>query len=310
MTPAGADAPIDAHDTGLHDVPFPVPGPVVAVKYEAGYASGTHKEPAARAMVAAAAAGGYDHVVVGTCGNYGRAVATAARDAALASTVVLPAEGHDRGAWARAMGARVVFVDGGYEDAVAEARRLSSAPRTVDGNVDGPLADAVLRGHETVVEALARTLGAAPAGLWVPVGNGTTLVAVARGVRRLGWATPIHGVSAAADNAVVSSWPGRYRPLPPDAVRLTEHNEPLVNWDALHGPQALDAVRASGGMVHGVDDDALVTARDFLNAAGLPATAAGAAGVAGVLRHARDHGMQGRHVVLVTGRPVAGDVPG
>ena len=38
------------------------------------------------------------------------------------------------------------------------------------------------------------------------------------------------------NNPMVTSWPGPYRMLSPEAVRATEHNQPLVNWHALQGP--------------------------------------------------------------------------
>ena len=77
--------------------------------------------------------------------------------------------------------------------------------------------------------------------MWVPVGNGTTIVAMHRRLRALGWPAALHGVGSTGSKPILTSWPGPYLPLPSDAVVTTEHNEPLVNWHALSGPQAVEA---------------------------------------------------------------------
>lgn len=303
VTPAHFDAPTDAFGTPLIDVSPLVPGARILVKDETRYASGSHKEPAARAVAARAAADGYRHVVIATCGNYGRAMAMACRAKGLTCTVVLPTGWSDGGAWMRAAGAKVELVPGAYEDAVDRSRQLARAQGVVDGNVDGPYSNAVLQGHGVVVSAVRAALEDPPAGLWVPVGNGTTIIAVHQELTRLGWPTVINGVGSANNNPVVTSWPGDYRALAPCDVVTTDHNQPLVNWHALQGPEAMAAIRATGGAVHGADDRSLCEARDALAAYGVSPTAAGAVALAGLLHQARSAALSpGAHVVLLSGR--------
>ncbi|MFE7749070.1 pyridoxal-phosphate dependent enzyme [Streptomyces sp. NPDC057428] len=297
-----SDAPVNAYGTPLIDAGELVPGARVLIKDETRYASGSHKEPAARAVVARAASDGYDRVVIATCGNYGRAMAMASAAAGMACTVVLPAGWSDGGAFMRAAGADVHLVPGTYEDAVDESRRLALADGSVDGNVDGPYVDAVFAGHGVVVQALHRALAEPPAALWIPVGNGTTIIAVHRQLRALRWSVPIHGVGSAANNPVVTSWPGEYRTLPPEDVVTTDHNQPLVNWHALQGPEAMAAVADTGGAVHGADDEQLRAAATLLSRHGARPTAAGAVALAGLLGHARTTPLTGSHVVLLSGR--------
>ncbi|MFJ2477940.1 pyridoxal-phosphate dependent enzyme [Streptomyces sp. NPDC087659] len=302
-TRPGAAAPRDAYGTPLIDVSPLVPGARILVKDETLYASGSHKEPAARAVVARALAAGHRHVVIATCGNYGRAMAMACRDAGVECTVVLPEGWSDGGAAAQAAGAQIHLVSGAYEDAVDASRRLADSPGRVDGNVDGPYVDAVLEGHGVVVSALSEALGEPPAVLWVPVGNGTTVIAVHRRLRDLGWDTVVNGVGSEGNNPVVTCWPGAYRELPPEAVTTTDHNQPLVNWHALQGGQAMAAIAATGGTVLGVDDRELCEAQALLADFGARPTAAGAVALAGLLAHARTEGLgPGTHVVLLSGR--------
>jgi threonine synthase len=275
-------------------------GTRVLVKDEATYASGSHKEPAARAVLARAVRDGHRHVVVGTCGDYGRAMAVACRDAGVACTIALTEGWSDGGEWIRATGAHVVTVPGGYEDVVDASRHLVAELAVADGNVHGPYAQEVFAGHCAVVRALPQ----APAAVWVPVGNGTTVIAVHRELRALGWATAVHGVGSAGNNPIVTSWPGRYLTLQPAEPQATEHNEPQVNWNALHGPEAMAAVADSGGAVHGVDDRQMLSAQALPAAHGITASASGAAALAGLLarRSPCADAIIGSHVVLITGR--------
>ncbi|MEU6496572.1 pyridoxal-phosphate dependent enzyme [Streptomyces sp. NPDC046984] len=301
--PPSAQAPSDAFGTPLIDVSALVPGARVLVKDETRYASGSHKEPAARAVVARAVADGHRHVTIATCGNYGRAMATACQAAGVECTVVLPAGWSDGGEAMRAAGAHVHLVDGSYEDAVDESRRLAAIGDCVDGNVDGPYVEAVLEGHGVVVSALRAALPEPPAALWLPVGNGTTALAVRRQLELLGWDTVINGVGSAGNNPMVTYWPGPYRPLPPESVTTTDHNQPLVNWHALQGDEAMAAIAATGGTALGVDDQELCDARDMLAAHGAFPTAAGAVAMAGLLRTACFEGLApGLHVVVLSGR--------
>ncbi|MBW0102231.1 pyridoxal-phosphate dependent enzyme [Pseudonocardia sp. KRD291] len=300
--PQTSTAPTEPYTTPTITVDDLLPGVRVFLKDETRYASGSHKEPAARALVARAIADGHERVVVGSCGSYGRAMATACAAAGLRCTVVLPAGWSDGGAFAGAAGSDVHLVRGGYEDAVDESRRLAHADGAVDGNVDGPYKDVVLEGHGHVVRALRSALGGAPAALWIPVGNGTTVVAAHRQARALGWPVSLHGVGSPGNNPIVTSWPGPYRMLPSHGVVTTEHNEPLVNWHSLHGPDALAAVAESRGAVHAAADDELLAARALLARYGAHPTPAGSAALAGLLAHARTGPVTGSQVVLLSGR--------
>ncbi|MFE5328118.1 pyridoxal-phosphate dependent enzyme [Embleya sp. NPDC056575] len=302
LPPISLAPPTDPYLTPLIVADGLLPGVRVFLKDESRYASGSHKEPAARAVVARAVAEGHDRIVVGSCGSYGRAMATACAAAGLRSTVVLPADWGDGGAAVATAGADIRFVRGGYEDAVDESRRLAVELGALDGNVDGPCTDAILAGHGHVVRVLHRELGAAPAALWIPVGNGTTIVAAHRQARLLAWPVALHAVGSPGNNPIVTSWPGRYRTLSSHEVVTTEHNEPLVNRHALHGPEALAAISASGGAARAATDDELLAARALLGRYGVHPTAAGSAGLAGLLAHAGTAEVHGDQIVLVTGR--------
>jgi threonine synthase len=262
-----------------------------------------HKQRAADAAVAAAAHDGYQQVTAGSCGNYGLAVARAAEAAQLAATVVVPASFTADTSAISQTGARVLRIGTTYEDAVTASHRLATTSQAMaDLNVDGPYGGVVASAHAAIADELACLPGGPPVMAWIPVGNGTTLTAVATALRGHGCRSRPVGVTSRGNNSILGSWPHRtHRQLDPASLVPTPANEPLVNADALHGQDALDVLHATGGHVTGLDDRALEEAALLLHQAGLPVTPAGAAGVAGLAAAARDDLPRGVHVAILTG---------
>ena len=122
--------------------------------------------------------------------------------------MVLPAGWGGLGARARALGAEVEFVAGGYEHAVYASKALATAWRVADGNVDGPYAAQVARALAQIVHEIAEELPVWPEVVWVPLGNGTTIAAIGAALAVLGWTTRVVGVTALANNSILASWPG------------------------------------------------------------------------------------------------------
>ncbi|MGW4464800.1 pyridoxal-phosphate dependent enzyme [Micromonospora sp. NPDC004704] len=291
--------------TATVDVSALVPGARVLVRDESRYLSGSHKEPSAYAVVRHARALGYDHVVITSCGNYGRAMAVAAGAGGIRCTVLMPSVGNDGGAGIRRLGARTIVVDGTYEEVHDRTTEYAEELNAADGNVDGPFAAAVLAGAGDVVDALHRELDEPPATLWLPVGNGTTLTGIGRRAQALGWLAALHGVSCLGNNPIATSWPGDYAPITPERLVTTTVNMPLASWHSLHGREAMALVRDTDGEVHGVDDDAMVKAAAVLGDADLHPTPGGAVAFAGLLAYAaRERLGPGNHVVLLGAREV------
>ena len=262
-----------------------------------------HKQRAADAAISAAAREGYRRVAVGSCGNYGWAVARAAAAAGMDAIVVVPAGFAVDTSRMTGAGARVLRAGATYEDAVATSRELvTRRGHVADLNVDGPYAAVVAAAHRRIVDAVADLPGGPPTALWIPLGNGTTLAAAGRAILDRGWRTRPVGVTSGGNNSVFASWPGRrHQPLDPDSLSPTAVNEPLVNVDALHGQPAIDVLHASGGHAVAADDSALRAAARLLRHAGLRVSPAGAAGVAGLLDAVRGGISGGAHVALLTG---------
>jgi len=263
-----------------------------------------HKQRAADAVVAAAARAGYRQVTAGSCGNYGVALAHAAAQARLSATVVVPAAfGQVNLRPMRDLGARVIRAGDTYEDAVLASRELAARGGVADANVDGPFTATVGAALGQIVAGLDGLPGGPPAGLWVPLGNGTTVAALGEAVLRRGWSTRVFGASSLGNNSILASWPSRrHQPMPSTAATATAVNQPLVNWDALHGQQALDLLHATGGAAIGLTDARLGAAGRTVRRAGLSASPAGSAGLAAMVLAVSDTGRRrGSHVAVLTG---------
>jgi threonine synthase len=265
--------------------------------------AGCHKYPGARAVVrhVPAACRG---VTVGTCGSYGLAVAIAAAERGLVTTVFIPRKA-PFALPADLAGYQVTVRREGesYEDTVALSKAWAGRRTDIaDVNVDGPfgalLVDSVAnRTAQALIDP--RTAGAVD--FWVPTGNGTTVAGIGLGSAGRP-VTRLFAVTSQHNNSIAHSHGRRapHRPISPSSIRETPANVALCNWNALNGEAALGAIRRSGGEVYEVDDEYLVRAAGELSRLGVDASPSGAAGLAGLLR--RRPSSAGSHIVLITGR--------
>ena len=263
-----------------------------------------HKQRAADAVAHAAAEASHERVTAGSCGNYGLALAVAAARLDLAAIIVVPATYRQADTRRmRDLGARVIRSGGTYEDAVIASRRLAEGGGVADANVDGPFSAAAVAALGEIVAGLGAVAGGPPAGLWVPLGNGTTVAAVGEVIRHRGWDTRVFGASSPGNNSILESWPSRqHRPISPTSLTPTATNEPLVNWSALHGQMALDLLHTTAGDLVAVTDAQLVLACRTLGRAGFTVSPAGAAGVAALLLTSTGARLSGgAHVAVLTG---------
>jgi threonine dehydratase len=228
-------------------------------------------------------------VVTASTGNQGAAAAWAARRLGLRATVFVP-----RGASAtklaliRAQGAEVREIDGDFDDA-KEAGVAYAADRMLffeDGNEP-----AQLDGYAKIGEEIVEQLGAPPAAVIVPVGNGALFAGVARAL-----GPTVRRVAVAAEDAPVmyESW---------RAGRVVESDRCDTIADGLAVrvaiPQAVEWLRETADEFLLVSEDELMGAVARFWEAGIRAEPAAAATLAALPR------VRERPVVLVvTGRNI------
>lgn len=272
--------------------------PNLRLKMEGSNPTGTQKDRVARLELSNARAHGSKSVSVGSCGNFGVAIAHAAYVHDLECHVFVPE--HFRGERISLMedlNAKVHRVPGQYEDAVAASRAFAAKNEAFDANPGGANTLRTLAGYSTIAQEVIDRLGDAPKAVGCPVGNGSTLAGVHLGFRTA-WAQnrakdmpKFFAGSSMGHNPIASAFEhGATRCTPIDAASIleTEVNEPLVNWDALDGTACLTAVLDSRGAAYGFEDQELMDLHQALLEDGIDAHPASLAAVAALARARTD----------------------
>lgn len=284
------------------------------LKFEGANPSGTQKDRIAFAQVLDALRRGFDTVTVATCGNYGAAVAEAARLAGVKAVVLIPAEYQTRRIQEiETDGAIIRRVGGDYERAVSASQELAQEQEFYDANPGGANTAIQLAAYGQIAYEIYDELRDAPAVVSVPVSNGTTLAGIHKGfvsLYRRGKTSRIPRMAAGSTygkNPIVHSYRKNLlhcEPLSPEKIRETAVNEPLINWNSLDGDLALDAIRSSGGWASYVSDKAMLqTTRKLAEEESLNVLPAATAGLISLLeRHSEDPFSGDRYVAILTGR--------
>ena len=281
--------------------------PRLWVKDETRGPTGSNKDRASALVVEHALRTGARTVTCASTGNVATSLAVAAAAAGLEAVVFVPATVLDSKLTVMlTAGARVVKVERGYEAAFALSRRAAAQLGWLDRNTGvNPM---TVEAKKTVAFEIWEQLGrAVPDVVMVPVGDGPTLCAMAKGFRELiacGLADRLPrlvGVQAEGCQPVKAAWEAG-RPVSP-VVASTIADGIAVGAPVSAGAVLRD-VRESRGSFVAVSDQALLDAISSLaRHAGLIAEPAGAAAFAG-LEEALRQGLVGREesvVVHMTG---------
>jgi threonine synthase len=284
------------------------------LKFEGGNPTGTQKDRIAFGQAMDALRRGFDAITVATCGNYGAAIATAARFVGLPCFIYIPEGYRTRRINEMTLpGVEIIRVPGDYESAVRSSQERAEAQEIYDANPGGANTALQLHAYGEIAREIYDELRDAPAAVAVPVSNGTTLAGIHKGfvsLYRRGKTSRIPRMIAGSTfgknpivNAYMKNLP-QCDDLYPQRLRETAVNEPLINWHAIDGDQALHAVRESGGSAaYASDKGMLYYSRILREREGLSVLPASTAGLIAFLdRHRREPFSNDRYVVVVTGR--------
>ena len=247
------------------------------LKWEGANPTGSFKDRGMSVAVSKALEAGAPGVVCASTGNTAASAAAYAARAGIEAVVV-----HAAGAVAagklvqvRAAGARLLPIDGTFDDAFTAALELAEKEGYTVVNSTNPHR---LEGQKTAAFEIVEQLGGTPDVLALPYGGGGNTAAYFKGFTELGEALPrILPVQAAARLQTVAS-----------AIRI---------GNPVHAHEVEEAVARSGGEVVTVEDPEIVSAwRSLAREEGLFCEPASAASVAGL----SSSGVEpGRRVVCV-----------
>ena len=262
----------------------------LVLKDESRTPTGSNKDRATALCLVDAARRGASGIAAASSGNVAVSLACGAAATGIAGYLFVSARSvsPSKVDLMRAFGATVLLVDGPYEVAYrlseAACERFGWYSRNTGSN---PLA---VEGKKTVAFEVWEQLGRGmPDVAYLPVGDGVTLAAYARGCEELvrcGVADRVPrivGVQASGAAPLARAFAAGCRTWTPVADAATIADGIAVG-DPFYGGPALEAVRRTGGDFVCVDDDLLREAVATLaRTTGLLAEPAGAAALAGVM---------------------------
>ncbi|MEK7252064.1 MAG: threonine synthase [Actinomycetota bacterium] len=266
-------------------------GREVFLKFEGANPTGSFKDRGMTLAVSKAVEAGATAVACASTGNTSASAAAYAARAGIECVVVLPAGKVALGKLAQAVrhGARIVTIDGSFDDALAITMTLSERHGVVLVNSINP--DRIA-GQQSVAWEVVDALGAAPTVHALPVGNAGNITATWMGYQAIGAAPAMWGFQAAGAAPIVLGHPVTHPETIATAIRIGNP----ASWKT-----ALAARDESGGRIDAVTDDQIMDAYALLaSREGLLVEPASAAPVAGLLAH-RDDLPEGIVVCTVTG---------
>jgi threonine synthase len=267
------------------------------VKVEGANPTGSFKDRGMTLAVSAAAGAGARAVVCASTGNTSASASAYASKAGLDTIVLLPAGRIATGKLAQAIvhGARVVQVDGNFDDCLELARKLSHDYPVALVNSVNPIR---IEGQKTAAFEIVDLLGDAPDLHVLPVGNAGNITAYWRGYTQYHQAgratrTPrMWGFQAAGAAPLVLGHPV----LDPETVATA-----IRIGNPASADQAIAARDESGGLIDLVTDEQILAAQSFLAAReGIFVEPASAAGVAGLLKKRRTGELEAGLQITVT----------
>jgi threonine synthase len=275
-----------------------LPAEEAIVKVEGMLPTGSFKDRGAACLVGGLVAAGVTAAVADSSGNAGAAIAAHCARAGIALDLYVPASAAPaKLVQARAHGAHVVAVPGDRQTAAAAALAAVATGAVYATHAWSPLFVAGTRGF---ARELVADLGDAPDAIVLPVGSGTLLLGCAlelaalRARGEISRLPRLHAIQSAACAPIGAAFaagsdePAAVAPAPGAAEGV------LVPRPA-RGRQVLAAVRASGGSVEIVADEALPAALRRLGGSGLLVEPTAALALAGL------------DVLRATGRVAAGE---
>jgi threonine synthase len=263
--------------------------PQLFLKLEGLNPTGSFKDRGMVVAVAKALESGAKAILCASTGNTSASAAAYGAAAGLEVVVVLPQGRIAAGKLlqAQAAGARVVAIDGGFDEALRVVRRL-----TDEQDADHPLTlvNSVnphrLAGQQTAAFEICQDLGGAPDYLAIPVGNAGNITAYWQGFKAYRSAGLVEtapvmlGFQAAGAAPLVLGHPILEPETVATAIRIGH---------PASGEMALAARDESGGRIDTVTDEEILAAyRDLIRHEGVFCEPASAASVAGVRKLAAE----------------------
>jgi threonine synthase len=255
-------------------------GAQVYLKVEGMNPTGSFKDRGMTTAISSAAGRGIRAVICASTGNTSASAAAYATAAGMTCAVLVPDGKIAMGKLSQAVahGARLLQVDGNFDDCLVAARKLAeSYPVELVNSVNPDR----IEGQKTAAFEIVDSLGDAPDVHVLPVGNAGNITAYWKGYREYAQSGPathtpaMWGFQAAGAAPIVLGHPVTEPETVATAIRIGNP----ASWQ-----QAIEARDTSGGLIEAVTDEQILAAHRLLSArVGVFVEPASASGVAGLL---------------------------
>ena len=272
-------------------------GAQVHLKVEGMNPTGSFKDRGMTTAISAAAHRGARAVVCASTGNTSASAAAYATVAGMTCAVLVPDGKIAMGKLSQAVahGARLLQVDGNFDDCLVAARKLAESYPVELVNSVNP---ARMEGQKTAAFEIVDRLGDAPDIHVLPVGNAGNITAYWKGYTEYHTDGPatrtpaMWGFQAAGAAPIVLGHPVDQPETIATAIRIGNP----ASWD-----QAVAARDESGGLIEAVTDEQILAAHRLLaSRVGVFVEPASAAGVAGLLMLAEAGRVPAGAVITIT----------
>jgi threonine synthase len=258
------------------------------LKFEGANPTGSFKDRGMTVAVSRAKGRGAEAVICASTGNTAASAAAYAARAGLRGAVIVPEGKIAIGKLAQALmhGARVVALQGNFDDALRIVRELSQKHPIELVNSVNPHR---IEGQKTAAFEVVEELGEMPGALAIPVGNAGNVTAYWRGFREAassgdpelgkveGPKPVLYGFQAEGAAPLVSGAPVENPETVASAIRIGNP----ARWE-----EAMTAFTGSRGRVAAVSDEQILNAYHWLaDTEGVFCEPASASSVAGLLAH-------------------------
>ncbi|HAY98252.1 MULTISPECIES: threonine synthase [unclassified Mesotoga] len=272
-------------------------GPKVYVKYEGANPTGSFKDRGMVLAIAKAIEEGSKAVICASTGNTSASAAAYSARTGLKSIILIPEGKIALGKLAQAMiyGAKVIQIDGNFDDCLELAKKISEEYPVTLVNSLNPYR---LEGQKTAAFEIIDVLGRAPDYHFIPVGNAGNIAAYWMGYREY----HERGLSGSLPKMMGFQAEGA-APIVYD--RVFEHPETIATAIRIGNPaswkKAVAARDESGGVIEALTDEEILNAQKLLaSTEGVFCEPASAASFGGFLRKAYQGLIQPSDVVVCT----------
>jgi threonine synthase len=221
-------------------------------------------------------------VICASTGNTSASAAAYATKAGVPCYVLLPAGHVALGKLAQAMlyGAKIIALDGNFDQALAAVREIAAECRLTIVNSINPYR---LEGQKTAAFEVIEQLGDAPDHLFIPVGNAGNISAYRRGFKQffeLGKATKAPRMCGFEAEGAAAMVQGKAIAKPETLATAIRIGNP-ASWQ-----EADAAARESGGAIDFVTDEEIIHAYKLVaQSEGIFCEPSSAASLAGLIKH-------------------------